>query len=98
METSLQFVERRGRVPGRAGEHLALDPVVNTVVATFAERTIRAVAEGSAQPEEDWWLVVRDGTGAVVGAGMRTAPFAPRPAFLLPMPSPAARLLARRAA
>ena len=95
METSLQFVDDAGEFLAVAGEHLALDPVVNTVVATIAERTVRAVADGRAQPEEDWWLVVRDGTGAVVGAGMRTARFTPRPAFLLPMPSPAPRLLAQ---
>ena len=95
METSLQFVADAGEFLAAAGEHLALDPVVNTVVATVAERTVRAVAEGRPEPAEDWWLVVRDRVGAVVGAGMRNAPFAPRPAFLLPMPTPAARLLAR---
>ena len=77
-----------------AGPHLALDPVVSTVVATFAERAVRSAADGLATPAEDWWLVVRDRSGAVVGAGMRTAPFEPRPAFLLPMPDEAARLLA----
>ena len=39
--------------------------------------------------------MVRDASGAVVGAGMRTAPFAPYPLFLLPMPDDAAVALAR---
>jgi hypothetical protein len=43
-------------------------------------------------PERDWWLAVRDGSGAVVGAGMRTAPF---PMLLLPMPDDAALAAAR---
>jgi hypothetical protein len=39
-------------------------------------------------------LVVSDDSGAVVGAGMRTATFAPYPPFLLPMPDTAAVALA----
>jgi hypothetical protein len=39
--------------------------------------------------------VVYDESGAVRGAGMRTAPFAPYPLFLLPMPDEAAVDLAR---
>ncbi len=78
-----------------AGAHLARDPVLNTVVTTVADRAASAAAEGRPGQPGDWWLVVRDGTGAVVGAGMRTAPFALRPAFLLPMPEEAALLLAR---
>lgn len=42
------------------------------------------------QPELDWWLVVSDDSGAVVGAGMRTPTAAPYPLFLLPMPDEAA--------
>ena len=45
VETSLQFVGDASDFLAAAGEHLALDPVVNTVVATFAERTVRAMAE-----------------------------------------------------
>lgn len=75
--------------------HLAGAPVVSTVVATIAERTVVEAADGRPPPVEDWWLVVRDDAGRVVGAGMRTAPFAPRPAFLLPMPDAAAAELAR---
>ncbi|MBS43757.1 MAG: GNAT family N-acetyltransferase [Nocardioides sp.] len=42
-----------------------------------------------------WWLLVRDAAGAVVGVGMRTAPFAPYPPYLLPVPDDAVRELAR---
>jgi hypothetical protein len=92
---TLEFLTDPGEFLAAAGEHLALDPVVNTVVATIAEPTAAALADGLPQPEEDWWLVVRDEAGEVVGAGMRTAPFEPRPIFLLPMPEEAARVLAR---
>jgi GNAT superfamily N-acetyltransferase len=54
----------------------------------------RRLAEGAAA-DDDWWLVVRDASGAVVGAGMRTARFEPRPLFLLPMPDDAAVELAQ---
>jgi GNAT superfamily N-acetyltransferase len=60
-------------------------------VASIAHR-LAAQAE---QPEQNWWLVVRDASGAVVGAGMRTARFAPYPPFLLPMPDEAAVALGR---
>jgi GNAT superfamily N-acetyltransferase len=81
-----------------AGEWLAADPVVSTVVAGTAHRVRDETAEGLAQPlgELLWWLVVRDAAGAVVGAGMRTAPFPPFPPYLLPMPDEAAVELARR--
>jgi len=91
----LEFLTDPGEFLAAARDHLARDPVLNTVVATVAERAAGAVADGRPQLEDDWWLVVRNGSGAVVGAGMRTAPFAPRPAFLLPMPDEMACLLAR---
>lgn len=78
-----------------AGDYLAADPVVSTVVTTVAHRTLSRRAEGISQPDRDWWLVVVDDSGAVVGAGMRTAPFEPYPPFLLPMPDDAAVALAR---
>lgn len=78
-----------------AREHLALDPVLTTVVATVAERLV----SGAAEPTPgSWWATVRagdDGGGEVLGVAMRTAPFAPRPAYVLPMPDEAALLLAR---
>jgi hypothetical protein len=77
-----------------AGEHLAADPVISTVVTTVAHRALAQRADGISQPDRNWWLVVSDDSGAVVGAGMRTAPFAPHPPFLLPMPDEAAVALA----
>ncbi len=92
---ALEFCTDPGEFLAAAGEHLAADPVVSTVVATIAERAQSQLATGIEQPARDWWLVVRDPAGAVVGAGMRTAPFAPYPLFLLPMPDDAAVAVAR---
>jgi predicted GNAT family acetyltransferase len=77
-----------------AGDHLAAMPVVATVVATVAARAMGEIEDGLPQDPRHWYAVVRDG-GAVVGVGMRTAPHGDRPAYLLPMPDEAARLLAR---
>ena len=90
----LDFCSDPGEVLDAAGGHRAADPVVNTVVTTVADRARAQRAAGVAQPERDWWLAVRDGGGAVVGAAMRTAPFAPYPLFVLPMPDEAAVALA----
>lgn len=95
MTATLHFHTDPGEFLDAAGDHLAADPVVNTVVATVAHRMAARRAEGDEVPADDWWLVVRDASGAVVGAGMRTAPFPPRPPFLLPMPAEAAVALAR---
>ena len=79
-----------------AEEHLALDPVLTTVVSTVTHRAVAAAERGLPAPEYPrWWVVVRDASGAVVGVAMRTAPFAPYPLFVLPMPDRAARELAR---
>jgi hypothetical protein len=91
----LQFCTDPGEFLAAAGDYLAADPVVSTVVTTVAHRLLSQRAEGIPQPERSWWLVVKDASGAVVGAGMRTAPFAPYPPFLLPMPGEAATALAR---
>jgi FR47-like protein len=90
----LEFLTDPDEFLAVAADHLAANPVVNTVVATVAERTSAQLADGIEQPERNWWLVVRDASGAVVGAGMRTAPFEPYPPFLLPMPEEAAVALA----
>jgi hypothetical protein len=78
-----------------AGDHLGADPVTSTVVTTAAHRSATRVAQGIAQPTRNWWLTVHDESGMVRGAAMRTAPFAPYPLFLLPMPDEAAVALAR---
>ncbi|MDG4800648.1 GNAT family N-acetyltransferase [Micromonospora sp. WMMD980] len=95
MTVTLHFHADPVEFLGAAGDHLAADPVVNTVVASVAYRMAARRADGIALPADDWWLVVRDDSGAVVGAGMRAAPFPPRPPFLLPMPTEAAVALAR---
>ena len=92
----LEFHDDPAAFLAEAGDHLAADPVLNTVVATVAERAAREDAAGI---ENDlchrWWVVARDERGAVVGVGMRTAPFAPHPLYLLPMPTDAAEALAK---
>jgi predicted GNAT family acetyltransferase len=91
----LTFLRDPAEFLALAGDHLAADPVLTTVVATIAHRTLAQQAEGVEAPDRDWWLVVRDDAGAVVSAAMRTAPFAPFPPYLLPMPDAAAADLAR---
>ncbi len=90
MSVHLEFLTDAKEFLAAAGQHLGRDPVRNTVVATVAER----FSAGENGEPDDWWLVVRTGR-VVVGVGMRTAPFPPRPAFLLTMPEEAALLLAR---
>ena len=90
----LQFCADPGEFLAAAGDYLAADPVVSTVVTTVAHRLLAQEADGIAPPGRTWWLVVRNAS-AVVGAGMRTATFAPYPPFLLPMPDQAAVALAR---
>ena len=83
-----------------AGDLLAADPVLGTVIAGVSDRTARERADGIdswaevGAPFAQWWLVVRDESGAVVSAAMRTAPFKPYPIFCLPMADEAARALA----
>ena len=79
-----------------AEEHLALDPVITTVVSSVTHRALASVAAGVAPPDHPrWWAVVRDAAGVLAGVAMRTAPFPPYPMFVLPMPEAAARALAR---
>ncbi len=90
----LQFCVDAADFLAAAADHLAADPVVSTVVTTVAHRLLSERADRTALPDRHWWLVVTDESGAVVGAGMRTATFAPYPPFLLPMPDEAAVSLA----
>lgn len=83
-----------------AGELLASDPVLGSVIAGVSERTDRELAEGRDSwaevdaPFARWWLTVRDDDGTVVSAAMRTAPFKPHPTFAMPMDDDAAHALA----
>ncbi|MFI5066288.1 MAG: GNAT family N-acetyltransferase [Streptosporangiales bacterium] len=90
----LQFCADPGEFLAAAGDYLAADPVISTVVTTVAHRLLAQQAHGITQPGRTWWLVVQNAS-AVAGAAMRTAPFAPYPPFLLPMPGQAAVALAR---
>jgi hypothetical protein len=90
----LQFYTDPAEFLAAAGGHLAADPVISTVVTTIAHRALSQQAEGTSHASRNWWLVVSNDSGAVVGAGMRTATSAPYPPYLLPMPDEAAVALA----
>lgn len=83
-----------------AGELLAAQPVLGSVIATVSERAARSLdagvdpVAGHDLPFEPWWVVVRDEAGEPASAAMRTAPFAPYPTFSLPMDAAAATELA----
>jgi GNAT superfamily N-acetyltransferase len=79
-----------------AADHLAEEPVLSTVVAGVATRIADEREAGIAWPEgvPCWFAVVLEGD-QVVGTAMRTAKFGSHPAYLLPMPDDAARMLAR---
>jgi GNAT superfamily N-acetyltransferase len=91
MAAVLEFFDDPATFLKVAGDHLALDPVLNTVVATIAERECR---DGFTGDYPHWYAVARTSRGDVAGVAMRTAPFRPYPLFVLPMPEPAARGLA----
>jgi hypothetical protein len=88
----LQFLDGPAEFLAVAGAYLAASPVVNTVVTTVAHRLL---AEGVEPSDRDWWLVVSDDDGSLVGAAVRSTTFGPYPPFLLPMPDDAAVSLAR---
>jgi GNAT superfamily N-acetyltransferase len=92
--TTLELFDDAEAFLERAADHLALDPVLNTVVASMAERE---AAEGRATDPAlpHWYAVVGGQDGGIAGVAMRTAPFAPYPLFVLPMPDAAAVRLAR---
>ena len=89
----LEFTDDPAEFLEAARDHLAAEPVLTTVIATVSARF--AAGEGYEAPYR-WWVIARDGAGEVSGVGMRTAPFAPYPLSLLPMPDEAALTLARR--
>jgi hypothetical protein len=94
MAVELVFIADPAAFLDVARARLAESPVESTVVATIADRTAREAADGITPPAHDWYVVARDGSN-LVGAGMRTAPFEPRPPYLLAMPDQAAVTLAR---
>jgi GNAT superfamily N-acetyltransferase len=97
MSYRLAFTDDPAEFLEAAGEHLAADPVLNTVIATVATRTAEQIAAGRPKPDHpEWWLSIHDVAAgdAVVGVAMRTAPFTPYPMYVLPMPDDAALALA----
>jgi len=99
MGAALEFFSDPSEFLAVAGERLAADPVVSTVVATVADREVRRRASGDepAYPHAPhWYAVARDDSGRVTGIAMRTATAAPYPLFVLEMSSDDARALARR--
>ena len=94
VSAALEFFDDPADFLAAAGEHLARDSVLNTVVATIAEREVReGVPVAPGLPH--WFVVARSADDRVVGVAMRTAPFEPFPVFVLPMPPAAAVSLAR---
>lgn len=80
-----------------AGDHLALDPVASTVIASVAHRAAREDRAGVVRDPDlpYWYAAARDEAGQVVGLAMRTAPFPPYPSLVQAMPDEAALALAR---
>jgi GNAT superfamily N-acetyltransferase len=92
MAPDVQFTTDAAEFLEVAGDLLAADPVVSTVMATVTSRMV-----GDPVPDDrpQWWAVVRDASGAIVGLAMRTARTPPHPMFVLPMADDAALAVAR---
>ncbi|KQW48437.1 hypothetical protein ASC77_06660 [Nocardioides sp. Root1257] len=92
MAARIEFVDDPAQFLAETEAHLAVEPVITTVIATV---TARMAERLSGDLPHRWWAVARDDAGLVAGVAMRTAPFAPHPAYVLPMPADAAVELAR---
>lgn len=92
----VRFLDDPAEFLALGAERLAADPVLSIVVSRVTTRARDDDAAGVAPPAgvPRWWalLLKRE---EVVGLAMRTAPFAPFPAYLLPMGEEAAVALAR---
>lgn len=97
MAPLLEFLDDPAAFLDAAADLLAAEPVEATVLVTVSDRMRREQAAGLPLPAgfPVWWVVERDDDGHVVGAGMRTAPFAPHPVYLVRMRDESARALAR---
>lgn len=89
----LEFIDDPAAFLDATRAHLSADPVLSTVIATYTARL--ASGEVSAEAPYRWWAIARGDGGEVRGVAMRTAPFAPYPAYVLPMPDESATALAR---
>jgi hypothetical protein len=76
-----------------AQNFLEQEPVLNTVVTSWVMRVVDGHIDWpAAAPYPRWFAVVHD-NGKIVGAAMRSAPFEPYPAYVLPMTEQAGRAL-----
>src|SRR3954454_624944 len=92
----LRFFDDPGEFLDLAGDHLAAQPVLSTVMASVASRVRDQRAAGVSWPQGvPCWFAAFVDRGQVVGTAMRTAPFGEFPAYLMPMSDDAAVLLAR---
>lgn len=79
----------------RAGDLLAGDPLVSTVVATTVARDLHRRAAGEPPPSgRPYWFAVALEAGRAVGVAMRAAERPPYAIFVLPMPEEHAGTLA----
>ena len=94
--THVRFLDDPGEFLAVAGDALAADPVTSMVLTRVTTRMRDNRAAGVPWPTDVpcWWALVLD-DDEVAGLAMRTAPFAPFPAYLLPMREDAAAALAR---
>lgn len=97
MAPALEFLDDPGAFLRAAHDLLVAEPVEATVLVTVSDRMRREHEDGLPLPDgfPVWWVVERDADGRVTGAGMRTAPFAPHPVYLMRMHEDTARRLAR---
>jgi len=92
----LRFYDDPGEFLRVAGEHLAEQPVLSTVMSSVASRIRDQRAAGVPWPADvPCWFAAFVDSGRVVATAMRTAPFGEYPAYLMPMSDDAAVLLAR---
>lgn len=94
----LRFTPDAATFLAAAADRLAQQPVLNTVIATIADRAVGEEAEGiERDPERPWWFatVVDHDRGEVVGTVMRTAPGPDHALWVAEMPEAAAGQLAR---
>lgn len=95
---SVELLDDPAAVLAVAGDLLAAEPVLWSVVASVTHHAARTFAPGWPRPEHPmWWAIVRDADDAVVAVSMRTMPHAPHTVWVPKLPDDAARLLARTA-
>jgi RimJ/RimL family protein N-acetyltransferase len=97
MAPVLEFLDDPGGFLRAAHDLLVAEPVEATVVVTVSDRMRREQEAGRRRSEAVpvWWVIERDDEGHAIGAGMRTAPFAPHPVYLMRLRDESARTLAR---